>query len=87
MKRMHVAAVAAVLAVVVMVSAGWDQVKRSIYELSVDKITVETAITVPAGTFVVPNAVVLTNTIVGVGNVTNEVVVTGGQITAWTVTQ
>ncbi len=39
-----------------------------------------------AGTdYLAPNAVVVTNVIVGVGDVTNTIVVTGGQIISWTV--
>jgi len=38
-----------------------------------------------AGTALQPNAVAVTNVIVGVGDITNTIVVIGGQITSWTV--
>ena len=40
-----------------------------------------------ADTALQPNAVAVTNTIVGVGDITNVIVVIGGQITSWTITQ
>ena len=40
-----------------------------------------------ADTALQPNLVTVTNVIVGVGDVTNTIVVTGGQITSWVVTE
>ena len=48
-KMLRLAAVVVVLACAVLVTAGWDQVKRSIYELTVHDLIVQNAVTLPAG--------------------------------------
>ena len=47
-KMLRVAAVVVVLACAVVITAGWDQVKRSIYELHVHNLIVDNSISIPS---------------------------------------
>lgn len=49
-KMLRVAAVVVVLACAVVITAGWDQVKRSIFELRVHDLIVDNSVVLPAAT-------------------------------------